>query len=322
MDYIQLYARFLKKFFKPQRKLKVVFDCSNGTTGKVLKELFQELRMKNKELKSEAIFINEKPDGNFPGHGPNPLAKSAMGQVTGAVKKHKANLGVIFDADGDRVFFVDDLGQSVGADKIGYILLRQLKPKKFAVSIISSWLLKRQAPSAKRQAIISRVGHYFFKKMMRQKKIPLGMEPSGHYYFSFPNEAVWDSGILAAIYLIGFVSRLDTKLSKYLEGLPKYYRAPEMNFRVNNKKEIIRKIEQKYKNSANKISRLDGLTMEFPSPLEDRLLSKQRASQSSKSEGWWLNVRPSGTENLLRINLEATDKKTLQGALRDLKKLI
>ena len=292
--YLNFYTRFLGNFFKIQKPLKVVFDCSNGTTGLVLKEL---LRIMGHKLRAE--LINAKPDGNFPAHGPNPLLKGVIEQLEKEVKKHKADLGVIFDADGDRVFFVDDQGRSIGADEIGYILMKELEPARFVVSIVSGWLLKKQKGAA-----LSRVGHYFFKKMMRGQKIPLGLEHSGHYYFK--DFFYCESGILAAIKVINFISRLNIKLSSYLDSLPKYYRSGEINFKVKDKEGIIKIVEKKYKNQTSKILKLDGLTMEFNSP----------------AGGWWFSLRPSNTENLLRLNLEATNKKTLQKVLRDLKKLI
>ena len=105
--YLNLYTSFLKKFLRPAKPLKIVFDCSNGTTGLILKNLFKLLNFKTFKL------INSIPDGNFPGHGPNPWAKGAMEQLKKEVEQQKAALGVIFDADGDRVFFIDNLGRAV-----------------------------------------------------------------------------------------------------------------------------------------------------------------------------------------------------------------
>ena len=308
MDYFQLYTDFLKKFLKPRQKLKVVFDCSNGTTGIILKKLFQKLIIENRKSKLKTIFINDKPDGNFPGHGPNPLAKGAMGQLQKAVLKHNADLGVIFDADGDRVFFVDNRGRQIQADETGYLLLQELKPKSYAISVISGNLLKdSRFQILNSRFFVSRVGHYFFKKLMREKKIPLGLEHSGHYYFQFPEfgGAVWDSGILAAIHMINFVSKLNQPISAYLDKLPKYHRSGEINTKINNQKSIIKKlknVESYYKRQHAKISKLDGLTVEF--------------------SDFWLNARASNTENLLRLNLEAKNKKLLNRELKRVKRLL
>jgi len=307
MDYFQPYTDFLKKFLKPRQKLKVVFDCSNGTSGKVLKELFRKSAIGNRGSKIEAIFINDKPDGNFPGHGPNPLAKGAMGQVQKAVLKHRADLGMIFDADGDRVFFMDDLGGTISPDETGYLLLQELKPKKFAIGPIAGELLKNSSYQIlDSRFFVSKVGHYFFKKLMREKKIPLGLEHSGHYYFGFPKENFYfDSGILAAIHIINFLSHLNIKLSTYLDKLPKYCRSGEINFKFqipNSKSQILEKVEKFYRKQGAKISKLDRLTVEF--------------------KGGWLNLRPSNTENLLRLNVEVASEKILKEKIKEVQKLV
>jgi len=305
MDYIKEYANFLRKFLKPirqvrgkpKRKLKVIFDCSNGTTGIIIKNLVSSIQ------NLEAILINDRPDGNFPAHGPNPLAPGAADQLKKEVLKQKADLGVIFDADGDRVFFADNRGRWVDPNEIAYILMQLFKPP-YVIGIVSSRRLKKlsgaKSASGGRKVFISRVGHYFFKKLMREKKASLGLEHSGHYYFQ--NFFYCDSGILAAIEVINFVSGLKTDLAGWLDGLPPYYRSGEINFEVRDKEKVLKAIEKKYKNSAGKIFKLDGLTLEF---------------------NWaWLNIRASNTEPLLRLNIEATSKKLLNEKLKEIKKLL
>lgn len=302
MDYINIYADFLKNFLKPQRKLKVVFDCSNGTAGIILKNL------KTKKLK--AILINQIPDGNFPAHGPNPLKFGALKQLQNEVKKQKADLGMIFDADADRVFFVDNLGRFVNPDIIARLLIWHLKPRKVIIDIRTGWLVRKPTTNNLRpttnnqQLIISRVGHYFIKKLMREIKANFAAEYSGHYYFKKFFYA--DSGILAAIEAINAVSKLPYKLSDFIDLLPQYHRSDELNFKVKNPQECLKKIEQalkakNYKLKA-KISYLDGLTMEF--------------------EEWWFNLRPSNTEPLIRLNIEAKSKKLLNQKIKELRNFL
>lgn len=294
MDYINLYVNFLRKFLKPKRKLKVVFDCSNGTTGRVLRQLTAN----NKRL--TAFFINDKPDGNFSAHGPNPLAKGATRQLERKVKKQKADLGVIFDADGDRVFFLDNRGRWIDPNETAYILTKLFKPP-YVIGAVSSWRLRKSKVKSQRSRVfVSRVGHYFFKKLMREKKASLGLEHSGHYYFK--KFFYCDSGILAAIEVINFVSNLKIDFATWLDSLPSYYRSGEINFEVENKEKILEKVEKQYKNQAKKIIKMDGLTMEF--------------------KNYWFNVRPSNTEPLLRLNIEAIDKNILRKELQNLRKLI
>lgn len=289
MDYIDLYAKFLKRFLKPRRKLKVILDCSNGTTGLVLEKL-----LKGDKLIQYKI-LNSKPDGNFPAHGPNPLAKGAAAQLEREVKKYKADLGIIFDADGDRVFFTDNRGRLTDAHEIGFALMQIFEPP-YVVSTIASWRLKKV-----RGAVISPVGHYFFKNIMRKKKASVGLEHSGHFYF---RDFFWcDSGILSAILVMNFVSGLGNGLADWLDSLPKYYRSGEINFKVSDKKTMLEKIRKIYGAKASKISKLDGLTLEF-------------------GNKFWINVRPSNTENLLRLNVEAKTKKILETELKKIRKVI
>ena len=298
MDYVRTYAEFLKKFLKPKRKLKVVFDCSNGVTSLVIK------RLKNSAAgKLEVILINEKIDGNFPAHGPNPLISGATKQLEKEVKKQKADLGVIFDGDGDRAFFIDDRGRFLDGDSATYFLARELKPKRLVVDLNAGSLIKKGFGGSRGvRVVISRIGTYFMKKTMRDHRASFAAERSGHFYFKeFFNS---DSGIFAAIKMINAVSKMKTgEFSRRLDSLPKYYRA-ELALPIKNKNtpSILKKLEKSYRNSATNVSRLDGLTLEF---------------------NWgWLNIRPSNTEPLLRVNAEAADRAVMAKEIRALQKIL
>lgn len=298
MNYSTVYADFLKKLIRPDRKIKTVFDCSNGAVGLIAKKL------KNKKLNLE--IINEKPDGRFPAHGPNPLKKTALRDLRLAVRRRKADMGVIFDADGDRAIFMDNLGRIADSDIIGYLLINHLRPKKTVIDPRSGWLLKKtqnQTITAK-----SRVGHYFIKKQMRKTKTELAVEKSGHYYFRVL-DGYFDSGILAAIQTINALSRLPYSLADFINLIPQYYRSGEINLKTENQRKILKAIEKKYKKTAAKISKIDGLTMEFnPS--------------ASSGQAWWFNLRQSNTEPFIRLNVEATSKKLLNQKIKELRKLI
>ena len=303
-EFINIYTGFLKKILIPQRELKVVFDCSNGTAGLILKNLLKpEINPPTGGLKP--IFLNEKPNGNFPAHGPNPLMSGALKQIQKSILKNKADFGAIFDADGDRVFFIDNLGRFVNPDIIARLLIWHLKPKKAIIDIRTGWQVRKPMPydqqptTSNQQLIISRVGHYFIKKMMRKVKADFGAEYSGHYYFR--KFFYTDSGILAAIETINAISKLPYKFSDFIDLLPQYYRSGELNFKVRDKEKLIKFIEKKYKNNSAKISKLDGLTMEF--------------------KNYWFNLRPSNTEPLIRLNIEATSKKLLNQKIKEFKKL-
>ena len=263
------------------------------------------------------------------------MAEGAMDDLSKAVLAKKADLGVIFDADGDRVFFVDDKGRPVIPDAAIFLLAKDFKGS--VVLSVNVGILARELLTENRRKIIdSRVGHYFVKKIIKGKKINFAAEISGHYYFKFEGfsargaclpdrqaclsgrqgPAYWDSGIFAAIEFMNQVSRLKearlapkrfgaASLSEWIDSLPKYFRSGELNFEVKNKEEAIKKIETCYKNRAKKISHLDGLTMEGGPPAGE----------------WRFNLRPSNTEDLLRLNLEAKDKIFFEENIDQLKKL-
>ncbi|MEK7147007.1 MAG: hypothetical protein AAB772_01995 [Patescibacteria group bacterium] len=315
INYFNSYVGFLKKFFDVRRPLKVVFDCSNGTVGLVA----SKLKIKNLELK----IINARPDGNFPAHGPNPMVAGALKQLQKTVLKNKADLGAIFDADGDRVFFVDNHGRLVDSDAIAYLLIWYFNVKKAMVDVRTGWLVKKIVKKELNVKIIeSRVGHYFMKKMMRREKLEFGAERSGHYYF---NKFFYlDSGLMAAIEVINAVSKLPYSLADFADLLTAFYNAGEVNFKFNgNMKNIIAALRRKYGKAAQRISRLDGITMEF----KDRFASRSFALSSETpreklGEGWWFNIRFSNTEPLLRLNLETQNKDDLQKHFHQIKTLI
>src|SRR3989338_2517418 len=296
-DYFNFYASFLKRFLKIRRPMRVVFDCSNGATALVIKKL------RNYVIgKLEVILINDKIDGNFPAHGPNPMERGAMSDLRLAVRKHKADLGVIFDGDGDRVFFADNAGRPVAADIVIAFIGKNYKGPAIVDTRIG-YLGRELLKKAGKKIFDSRVGHYFIKILMKQKKVNFSGELSVHYYFHFAKDDYYaDSGIFAAIQFINAVSRLGSGLAEWIDAFPRYYNSGELNFRVRDKQKITRRVERVYENQARKISHLDGLKMEF--------------------DDWWFNLRPSNTENLLRLNLEAKDKDVFRQRLPEIKRLL
>jgi len=314
--HIKTYVDFLKRSIQIERPLKVVFDCSNGTTGLIIKRLFTH----NSLLTTH--YLNIVPDGNFPAHGPDPLKKSAIGNLRSAVLKHNADLGIIFDADGDRVFFIDNKGRFIDPDVIARLLIWQLKPKKIIIDVRTGWLI-RKLTTHNSQLITSKVGHYFIKKLMRKIGADFGVERSGHYYFKIYNPSIFytDSGILAAIEVINAVSKLPYGLADFVDLSPQYYRSGEINIKASGFN--LATVEKHYKKTAKRISRLDGLTMEFnPPPLKGCNGKCFKGKLLSKGGGWWFNIRPSNTEPLIRLNIEAASPETLKKEKNKLTKII
>lgn len=286
------YATFLKKFLRAEAsELLVVFDCSNGAAGPIIERLFPD-----------SIILNGRPDGNFPNHAPDPLHKGSMDALQKKVVSEHASIGIIFDADGDRAFFVDDKGRTVDPDAIAYLLLWSLRPKRFISDLKTGWLIRQHPFAAKR--IESRTGHYFIKQAMRKQDASFGHEESGHYYFKHFFHC--DSGLMAAVEVLNAVAKLPYRLSDFVDLLPKTYKTPEINFLVpfDSHDALLERIEQTYAIRAIRSSRLDGISFEFSDP------------------AWWFNVRFSNTEPLARLNMEAREKRVYDEELEKLTELL
>ena len=299
-NYPKIYADFLRKFLKIEHPLRVVFDCSDGTANVVLKELFSS------HTGIDAKVVNGKPNGRFPTHGPNPLVGRAFEMLGKEVREWKADVGIVFDSDADRVFFVDDEGNRLTTDVVALLMAKNFKGPTI-VDVRSGFILREGLTREKRKFIESRVGHFFIKKLMRKEDIAFGAEVTGHYYFKDFFYA--DSGILAAIFLLNEVSKLRARgerLSQWTEKLPKIFSSGEVNFKVEDEEGIMKRIEEAFKRRARTSSKLDGIRMEF----------------GTGSKEWWFNVRSSNTENLLRLNLEAKNEAIFKKQFQDLKALI
>lgn len=292
--YAVSYTRFLKSFLKMNRFVKVVLDPSNGSSIPILKGVFKG----NKRTH----FINDIPDGRFPGHSPNPLMRKASLGLQRTVVKKGADLGIIFDADGDRAIFIGSDGRVVSRGVIGRLLIEYLKPKRVVVDLTMSWLVKKDIPYCR--VFRSVVGSYFIRHNILKYKADLGMESSGHFYFHIKksrNKFVLSSAILASIIVINMMSYLGrdafNERVKTLSGL--YYRW-EKNIKsgVN-----IKNLYKKYIRKKNiEVLLNDGLSVE--------------------GRDYWFNVRKSNTEDLVRVSLESQNKKTLLSIKKELLKLL
>lgn len=290
--YSKEYVNFLGKFLSEGiRDINVVFDCSSGATGPIIERVFPD-----------AIILNGHPDGRFPNHAPDPLHVGSLDMLQRKVISNHADVGIIFDADGDRMFVVDDKGRSVDPDAIAYLLLWFLRPKFFISESKAGWLIKQQPFGAKR--IESKTGHYFFKQVMRERGIDFGHEESGHYYFK--KFFYCDSGIIAAIEVLNALARIPYRLSEFVDLLPVTHKSVEINFPVPFDRHdiLLKHIEATYKADAARVSRLDGITLEFNDPQ------------------WWFNVRFSNTEPLARMRIEALDAKVYDEQLKKLTGLL
>ena len=289
-DYVTyLIDRFPKKTFK-KRKLKVVIDAGNGMAGFTAPSVMKKLNV-------ELIPMYFDLDGDFPNHEANPIEPKNLKDLQKRVKKEKADLGLAFDGDADRCFLVDENADLVNPSSLtALIAVRELKRNPGA-SIIYNLISSKAVPEIILEnggkPVRSRVGHSYIKSLMAQTGAVFGGEHSGHFYFADFWRA--DSGMLAALYAIAELMDSPKSLSEILESFDRYFSSGEINTQVKDAGKSINLVRKKYEKE-NEIDELDGLTV--------------------SSQKWWFNLRPSNTEPLLRLNVEA-DSPKLMAEIRD-----
>lgn len=277
-------------------RIKIAVDCGNGMAGLVLPRLFRRL----KTIRLFPLYF--KVDCGFPNHEANPLKEETLKDLKNLIRKKKAGMGIAFDGDGDRVVFLTAEGRVVRADFITALLageyLKKYPKAKIAFGVNSSRVVREAIAESGGQPFVSRIGHSFFKKHLWQDGVVFGGELSGHYYFmDFFNA---DSGIFAMMKVLKMLAREKKPLSELIKPYERYFASGEINFEVKDKFGTIKNLEKKFAEGA--ISKIDGLSVEY--------------------KDWWFNVRPSNTEPLLRLNLEAKTKKLLEEKKQMLTKFI
>ena len=244
-------------------------------------------------------------DGTVPNHPADPSKYENLKDLQKAVKKEKCDFGMAFDGDADRIFFVDEKGEICNSSLISCLIIKNLLREKKSASIIYNLVCSKIVPETiikfGGKAIIERVGHSYIKDTMRKTNAVFACEHSAHYYYKDNFNA--DSGIITSLIVSGIVSKENKKLSSLLEEFRKYHKIEEANFKVEDKKAAMKIIEEHYKKqNPEKILKLDGITIEF--------------------RDWWLNVRPSNTEPLLRLNLEADSEKLMEKKKKEIAGII
>jgi phosphomannomutase len=238
------------------------------------------------QLGVELVTTYWEPDGNFPDHEPNPLLEENRRFIIDKVREEGADLGIAWDGDADRCFFIDDTGRFVDGDFMTALLAESILEKVPGADILYDVRASRGVPDLVHRlggkAHMNRVGHAFFKRRMRDEGGTFGGEVSGHYYFKDFYNA--DSGTVPALLILELLSKKDAKLSELLEPYrSNYFISGEINTEVDDQDARMRAIEERY--SDGKISKLDGVSVDY--------------------DDWHFNVRPSNTEPLLRLNLES-----------------
>ncbi|MBI5254849.1 hypothetical protein HY932_03680 [Candidatus Falkowbacteria bacterium] len=286
------------------KPLKVVIDAGNGMAGKMVPAVFHGLPIQIAPLFFEL-------DGNFPNHQPSPIEKKNNLALIERVKVEAADLGLAFDGDADRVFFIDERGEMVDSSFITAMIAKKMLEKFPREKIIYSVTVSKAVPelvkSLRGEAIMTKVGHSFIKQVMKETGAVFGGEHSGHYYFRDNFRA--DSGIIAALIVLQMLSeasaqdgRSGKQFSTLVQEFQMYHKIEETNFKVADINVVLEKLKQRF--GANLVQEFDGMSFEF----------KDAAGRLE----WWFNVRPSNTEPVLRLNLEARTMELMEEKLNEI----
>jgi phosphomannomutase len=284
LEEVDIYAGFQRdalRFIDPGavKPLKVVVDGGNGMAGPMVGPLLEQLGL-------DLATTYWEPNGEFPDHEPNPLLEENRRFIVEKVRSEGADLGIAWDGDADRCFFIDDTGRFVDGDFLTALLAESILEKQPGADILYDVRASRAVPDLVERlggrAHVNRVGHAYFKLRMRDEGGAFGGEVSGHYYFrDFYNA---DSGTVPALLILELLSKRGATLSELLEPLrSRYFISGEINSEVSDQQAKMEEIERRY--SDGRISKLDGISVDY--------------------DDWHFNVRPSNTEPLLRLCLES-----------------
>ena len=267
------------------RPLKVVIDAANGMAGTMLPPVLERLPQ------LDVVPCYFEPDGSFPNHEPNPLLEENRAFIVEKTRTEGADLGVAYDGDADRCFFVDDSGEFVPGDFVTALLARAMLAKEPGGTVLydvrASWAVPRAIEEAGGVPLVNRVGHAFIKHRMREEGALFAGEVSAHYYFRDFTQA--DTGVVPFLVMLELLSQTGQPLSQLLAPYrERYFITGELNTPVADVETKLGELEERYAAEGGRISHLDGVSVDF--------------------DDWHFNVRPSNTEPLLRLNLEALDQ--------------
>ncbi len=280
--------------FDSSDALKVVVDYGNGVGSITGKPAFEKMNV-------EVVSLFDQIDGSFPNHLPNPTPEN-MKKLKEKVKKEKADLGVFFDGDGDRAFFVDDNGEMLYPDVLISLLIKEelsnRKEKRVYFDLRFSKTTAEKISEAGGIPEMMKVGNPFYKEKLIKEGGLMGAELSGHIMHC-DNFSI-DDGLFIAVKLINFLSEKNKKLSEMIKPLKKYYQSEEINMRVEDKDKALKKVRESFPGGVS--FDLDGVYIDF--------------------DNWWFNLRKSNTEDLVRLRLEADSEKLLEEKTKEIVSLI
>ena len=297
-DLYEPFQRHVLGFIDPEviRPMELVLDGGNGMAGPMIGPIIDSFPTTEERLYFE-------PNGEFPGHEPNPLLPENRKLIIDTVLERSAELGIAWDGDADRCFFIDDQGEFVPGDFLTALLAEAILAKEPGATIIYDVRASRAVPETVERlggkAVVNRVGHAFFKARMRELGAAFGGEVSGHYYF----RDFWhaDSGVIPALLVLELLSVREKTMSELLQPYrEKYFISGEINSTVDDQDGKMRELAERY--SDGEVSWLDGVSVDYDS--------------------WHFNVRPSNTEPLLRLNLEGSTKEEMEARTDEVLKAI
>ena len=292
------YLLFLINSANIKKNVKVAWDPGNGSSGKIISYL-------TKKLNGKHYLINEKIDGTFPAHHPDPTVLKNLKQLINLVKKKKCDFGFAFDGDGDRLGVVDDKGKIIFADKIVAFLAKDVlsgKPNsKIILDIKSSQIVFNEIKKLKGRPIFWKTGHSLIKEKMKEIKATFAGEMSGHIFFADKYYG-FDDAIYASIRFLNLFSDSNKSLSKIFNNMEKSFNTPELRFNSTETEKfmIVKKLKKILKKEKKKFIAIDGV-------------------RYSTKEGWWL-VRASNTQNIIVARCEAYSKENLKKVKLNLRK--
>jgi phosphomannomutase len=296
-EMVEEYVEHVLGFVGAQRMspLTVVADTANGMGGLVLPAIFERLPVKLVGLYLEL-------DGTFPNHPADPMQPENQEDVRKAVVEHGADIGLAFDGDADRVFVTDERAEGVSGSLITALVAEAMLEREPGATIlhnvICSWVVPEVIRERGGTPVRTRVGHSLIKKVMAETGAVFGGEHSGHYYFRDHYRA--DSGIIAALLVLERLSEAGVPMSELLAPYKRYHASGEINSEVDDQEARIARVAAAFEDGSQ--DRLDGLTVQY--------------------RDWWFNVRPSNTEPLLRLNVEARTPMLLEEKTEELLRLI
>jgi len=271
---------------RAMRPLKIVLDAGNGMGGPAAERVFAKLPFARTDL----YFT---PDGNFPNHPADPLVEENRRDIIAAVKAQGADLGIAWDGDADRCFFIDDTGEFIPGDFVTALLGTMFSEREKGATIVYDVRASRAVADMVRAAggspVMHRVGHAFMKVKMRELNAVYGGEVSAHYYFR--DNWFADNGMIPALLILELVCKSGKKVSELLAPLrSRYFLSGEINSKVADVPRALKRLEERYQDG--RVTKLDGVSVDY--------------------DDWHFNVRGSNTEPLLRLNLEASSQADME----------